>query len=118
MTFLTVLITSSIINFQQPVQPLQGEQIIDTKTIDQIATDYLKIRISDADFIQPAGIKKTSNHDYHVFLVFSADSTPVNTCVIHIHQTEQSIHTVERITCLNYEKKIGFQENVYSTVYD
>ncbi|MEJ2141405.1 MAG: hypothetical protein P8Y24_03455 [Gammaproteobacteria bacterium] len=115
MQFLTVLLASSIINFQQPVQSSSNEHIVDTDSIEQTATDYLKTRFSDADFIQTAGVKKLNDTDFQVYVVFSAESTPVDTCVIHMNKIQTKTR-VEHITCVNYQKKIGFRENVYTTI--
>lgn len=117
MQFLTVLVASSIIHFQQPVNAPSDKQFVDTDTIEQIATDYLKTRISDADFIQTAGVKKLSKADFLVYLVFSAESTPMDTCVIQMNRIQTKTQ-VEHITCVNYQKKIGFRENVYTTIID
>lgn len=117
MNFLTVLVASSIINFQQTVQPPTPEQTVETTKLEQIATDYLKLRFDDADFIQTTVVKDSSGKDVDVYLAFSAESTPVNTCQVHMHQSGKREIYVEKISCVNYQKKIGFQEDINSTVY-
>ena len=117
MNFLTILVASSIINFQQAVQPPTPEQTVDTTKPEQIATDYLKLRFSDADFIQTTVVKDNNGKDVEVYLAFSAESTPVNTCQVHMHLFHKKKIHVERISCVNYQKKIGFQEDINSTVY-
>ena len=55
--------------------------------------------------------------DVEVYLAFSAESTPVNTCQVHMHLYDKRKIHVESISCVNYQKKIGFQEDINSTVY-
>lgn len=118
MNLLTVLVASSIINFQHPVQTTAAvENSVESETIEQIAIDYLKTRILDADFIQTAVVEKDNSSDIDVYLAFSADSTPVNTCMIHLHRHDHKKTQVEHISCVNYQKKIGFRENINSTIY-
>lgn len=117
MKFLTILVASSIINIQQPVQHTPTEQNVDSVKLEQIATNYLKLRFSDADFIQTNVIEKNNGKDVDVYLAFSADSTPVNTCKIHLHKYSQKKIHVDQISCVNYQKKVGFQEHINSTIY-
>lgn len=118
MKLLTVLVASSIINFQQPVPTHATNQGIDSKILEQVATDYLKIRFTDADFIQTTIIEQNNGHGFDVYLAFSADSTPINTCKIHLHTPAKQSIQLEEISCVNYQKKIGFKETIYSTVND
>ena len=118
MKLLTILVASSIINFQQPVQPNPTEQTVNTSKLEQIATDFLKLRFVDADFIQTTLSKSENGSEYDVYLAFSAESTPVNTCQVHMHtHSSRKIH-VESISCVNYQKKIGFKEDIGTTIYD
>lgn len=116
MHLLTVLVASSLINFQQPVQPTSSEQAVDDKSVEQIAIDYLKLRFADADFIQTTVVQNQNRPSFDVYLAFSADSTPVNTCVIHLQQNVQQSTRVEHISCVNYQKKIGFKEIIETTI--
>ena len=117
MNFLTVLVASSMINFQQPVQSPTSGHTVDTSKLEQIAAEYLKLRFSDADFIQTTVVEDNNGKDVEVYLAFSAESTPVNTCQVHMHLYDKRKIHVERISCVNYQKKIGFQEDINSTVY-
>ena len=118
MNFITALVASSLINLQQPVQPAPTEQTVGTGSVEQIAIDYLKLRFTDADFIQTTVVEKGNSKDFDVYLAFSADSTPVNTCMIHLHKNAQQTTYVESISCLNYQRKIGFKEKINTNVLD
>ena len=119
MKLLTVLVASSIINFQQPavLSPVT-EQYVDTEKFEKIATDLLKLRFADADFIQTTVTENKKGRGYDVYLAFSAESTPVNTCQVHMNQHDNRRIHVESISCVNYQKKIGFREDIGTTIYD
>jgi hypothetical protein len=117
MNFIAALVVSSLINLQQPNHVPKTEHTVETTKLEQIATDFLKIRFSDADFIQTTVVEKNNGQDVVVYLAFSADSTPVNTCMVSLHRHNQNKTHVEQFSCVNYQKKIGFRENINSTVY-
>ena len=111
MKFLVILVTSGLINFQQPVENNSLTQYVDNKQLTSLAIDYLKSRYNDADFIQAASEIPFDGSHHRVYLVFSSEKTTIDHCIIHINGNH-STPKIEHILCMDYNTKLGYRENI------
>ena len=114
MNFLAIIVAAGLINFQQPLENNPSPNG-NNKQLTELAVDYLKFRYSDAEFIQATDVISPGGLHHHVYVVFSSKTTSIDHCIIHI-SNDQPSPQIEHFSCMDYNTRLGFKENVHPII--